>query len=728
MKYPNPSRTVTAGTTNVFNDDVVLACNTSTGAITINLGGIASGYWNTTWKLYIYDSSGNASSNNITINAGGGQTINGSASLTIGTAYAGVIIRVVSNTQFLASTTYTAGAGSGTVTSVSALTLGTSGSDLNSSVANPTTTPVITLNVPNASATTRGALTSTDWNTFNNKQNALTLTTTGSSGAATLVGSVLNIPQYSAGAGGYATIQEEGSPLTQRNTMNFIGYGVTASDDSGNSRTNINIVGGVQSLTNAALLSLISGSQVVVGQQYLVTDATINTGDIGTIVTGTRTNQVSDFGWGIFYNADYQNNGNYSGVTGYGTWLNIWWNNPSPPSVSAGDVVIYNNNHYRNQTGSWGSAPSGDGTNWQLLSRASNTGYILATDFVMYDVANNLIKYRKDYYNNEVDLYDNGSGKDTIKDFQWGRTACTYNRLIGQNLYYATNSGALMTANTLINTSFTDGTGTVEIGSYIANIFQNATVDISYNRGFVRYNYMDGSSLTISNNINLGGTFDKNIVTGNSTLTIYSIGLSVSCDKNEIHSGSTLTATAQIQSNFTQNYLSNSGTLNFAGSSAIATITGCQVSDNNSVVFGSQVTSALADYKVYKGYSNWEATLDFSTDYVGISGTLTIPVTYSYVGKFTCIGSSGLPVEYLVNAPTNHDFILQPNVTSPTPTTLEVTFTAIGSATANRLIWSTISGYTSTGNVATGRTNGCDNFIFRKYGTLIGLIIKNIWQ
>jgi hypothetical protein len=39
-------------------------------------------------------------------------------------------------------------------------------------------------------------LSSTDWTTFNAKQNAITLTTTGTSGAATLVGATLNIPQY----------------------------------------------------------------------------------------------------------------------------------------------------------------------------------------------------------------------------------------------------------------------------------------------------------------------------------------------------------------------------------------------------------------------------------------------------------------------------------------------------------------------------------------------------
>ena len=69
------------------------------------------------------------------------------------------------------------GGGSGTVTDVAALTLGTTGVDLSSTVANGSTTPVITLNVPTASAANRGALSSTDWSTFNNKQAALVSTT-----------------------------------------------------------------------------------------------------------------------------------------------------------------------------------------------------------------------------------------------------------------------------------------------------------------------------------------------------------------------------------------------------------------------------------------------------------------------------------------------------------------------------------------------------------------------
>jgi len=70
------------------------------------------------------------------------------------------------------------GKGSGTVTSVAALTLGTTGTDLSSTVATGTTTPVITLQVPTASASNRGALSSTDWTTFNNKAPSVTYTST----------------------------------------------------------------------------------------------------------------------------------------------------------------------------------------------------------------------------------------------------------------------------------------------------------------------------------------------------------------------------------------------------------------------------------------------------------------------------------------------------------------------------------------------------------------------
>jgi hypothetical protein len=110
QKYPNPTRVV-SGTIAVNNDDVVLGCNTSTGPVVLNLGAIAQNYWNTNWKLYVYDASNNASVNTITINAGTGQTINGASSLVISTNGAGCLIRILNNTVFVATLTASGGGG-----------------------------------------------------------------------------------------------------------------------------------------------------------------------------------------------------------------------------------------------------------------------------------------------------------------------------------------------------------------------------------------------------------------------------------------------------------------------------------------------------------------------------------------------------------------------------------------------------------------------------------------
>ena len=75
-----------------------------------------------------------------------------------------------------------------------------------------------TISIPVATSVANGYLSSTDWSTFNGKQNAITLTTTGTSGAATLIGATLNIPQYSGGASGTVTSVTATSPLSVINS------------------------------------------------------------------------------------------------------------------------------------------------------------------------------------------------------------------------------------------------------------------------------------------------------------------------------------------------------------------------------------------------------------------------------------------------------------------------------------------------------------------------------
>jgi hypothetical protein len=70
---------------------------------------------------------------------------------------------------------------------------GTSGTDFNISSLGDTHT----FNVPTASAANTGKLSNSDWSNFDGKQEPITLTTTGTSGAATFDGTTLNVPNYS---------------------------------------------------------------------------------------------------------------------------------------------------------------------------------------------------------------------------------------------------------------------------------------------------------------------------------------------------------------------------------------------------------------------------------------------------------------------------------------------------------------------------------------------------
>ena len=130
---------------------------TTTGSLT--LGGTLSGI-------------GNSQLTNSTISgvALGGSLFN----LTAGT---GVTFSTGTTYNGSAAITINATGTGGTVTSVAALTLGTTGTDLSSTVANGTTTPVITLQVPTASSVNRGALSAADWTTFNSKAPGVTFTT-----------------------------------------------------------------------------------------------------------------------------------------------------------------------------------------------------------------------------------------------------------------------------------------------------------------------------------------------------------------------------------------------------------------------------------------------------------------------------------------------------------------------------------------------------------------------
>ena len=96
----------------------------------------------------------------------------------------------------------------GTVTNLSVVTA----NGISGSVATSTTTPAITFTLGAITPTSTNGVsaatmafndaTSSIQTQLNSKQGTLTLTTTGTSGASTLIGNTLNIPQYTGGGGG----------------------------------------------------------------------------------------------------------------------------------------------------------------------------------------------------------------------------------------------------------------------------------------------------------------------------------------------------------------------------------------------------------------------------------------------------------------------------------------------------------------------------------------------
>jgi hypothetical protein len=81
----------------------------------------------------------------------------------------------------------------------------------------------LSIQVVQAGASTNGYLSSTDWTTFNNKQGAITFTTTGTTGASTFSSGALNIPQYQ-GQITLTTTGTSGAATFSSNTLNIPQY------------------------------------------------------------------------------------------------------------------------------------------------------------------------------------------------------------------------------------------------------------------------------------------------------------------------------------------------------------------------------------------------------------------------------------------------------------------------------------------------------------------------
>jgi hypothetical protein len=228
------------------------------------------------------------------LNIGVGVTPSGSFKLEVGTTskFTGVATfgSTLSNGTYsytLPSATGTlalvGGAGVGTVTSVAAITLGTTGTDLSSTVANSTTTPVITLNVPTASATNRGALSAADWTTFNNKtSNTGTVTSVATAGTVsglTLTGGTITTS---------GTITLGGTLSLTAANVNAVG--AITNSTSGNAATATALSSGQSNWSGTGVLGNVVGllAWKNYSNSHVIFDASNSTSPSGTSVNNTN--------------------------------------------------------------------------------------------------------------------------------------------------------------------------------------------------------------------------------------------------------------------------------------------------------------------------------------------------------------------------------------------------------------------------------------------------------
>jgi hypothetical protein len=258
----------------------ILKSTTSTGALTIAVAG--------DFPTLNQSTTGNALTATTATNlagGGAGQLPYQTASGTTAMLAAGTATYVLTSNGTSAPSWQSPSTSGGTVTSVAALTLGTTGTDVSSSVANSTTTPVITLNIPTASASNRGALSSSDWSTFNGKYS------TGGALGTPSSGTLLSCTVDGTNGVGYINIPQTGSDKTTSYELvltdvgKYVGVGTSGSVVVPTSRfANGDAISVYNNTTGNITITTSAPTAYIAGTNTVKTSITLATRGIATIL------------------------------------------------------------------------------------------------------------------------------------------------------------------------------------------------------------------------------------------------------------------------------------------------------------------------------------------------------------------------------------------------------------------------------------------------------------
>ena len=271
-------------------------------------------------------------------------------------------------------------------------------------------------------------------------------------------------------------------------------------------------------------------------------------------------------------------------------------------------------------------------SNWEIIPY-SETDYNVVYDEIKYDYLNDLIIYRKDTNNNEVetskadlDFFINewGENINPIQLFQWGREyifdedewiilGVGNNKVINRSFIKQLNSYGSIQNNTINNASIENNT--LENYGYIQNntlenngSIQNNTINYGYienntlNYGYIQNNTLENNASIQNNTLNYGyiynntinyGYIENNTLENNASIQNNTIN-NASIENNTINNASiynntinnasiynnTLENNASIENNTLENYgyiqnntLENNGYIRLGLSNAISTKT-----------------------------------------------------------------------------------------------------------------------------------------------------------
>lgn len=307
----------------------------------------------------------------------------------------------------------------------------------------------------------------------------------------------------------------------------------------------------------------------------------------------------------------------------------------SAPTIANGDVVIYNCLHYQatDITLLDGTTPDVNTSAYTLLPKSTaNTGYVTEVDQIEFVFVDDWLQYRADKrgntyrYSESIDTAVFGLGYTAINLFQWGRDAA--------HSYFVEESLC-----DILNALYPPERMVVTNGSQAdQNIFNAGS--------FPTIIKVEDNSIFTSNTFNSGNFTEISIRNGTLGSCVFNTGF------QNIHLTNAGVGNKTIDTSGVQNWFVNGLTLGFPET----------------------ISNGESDITHQSGYSNAAREVD-------ITGLTTLDLSATEeVGIYNLTSSNATETINLIsNFPTLFPFTLKPE----TGLTVTITFTAVGSLSAN---------------------------------------------